>query len=201
MQASATNSPALNARPAQGFTLVELIIGMIVLSISFSVITGFLLPQTTQSANQVHQIRAAELGQTLMNEILGKAFDEHSDRAGGFRRCGDSLPAPATPMPACTTVANLGPELGETHANYNDVDDYHCNPAVSVCPQDVKDLLGTSYATDLYQGYNVLINVAYDNDYDVSTVDNNTAMAKRITITITTPSGEPIVFSTYKVNF
>jgi prepilin-type N-terminal cleavage/methylation domain-containing protein len=66
-----------------GFTLIEIIVGIVVLSISYALLTSLIYPLASQSAAQIHQIRAAELGQSMVNEILGKAFDENSDMSGG----------------------------------------------------------------------------------------------------------------------
>ena len=63
-------------RRNRGVTLIELIIGIVVLAISLSIITAVLGPLYIKSADPWHQVRAAELGQGLMNEILGKAFDK-----------------------------------------------------------------------------------------------------------------------------
>ncbi len=51
----------------RGFTLIELIVGIVVLSISFSLLTTLILPLSEKSAEQLHQVRAAELGQSMMN--------------------------------------------------------------------------------------------------------------------------------------
>ena len=47
---------------SHGFTLIETIIGIVVLSIAFSILTTLIYPLANQSAEQVHQIKAAELG-------------------------------------------------------------------------------------------------------------------------------------------
>ena len=85
----------------KGFTLIELILGMVVLAIVMTIITGLLAPQARQSADPVVQIRATELGQALMNEVLGKSFDENSDRSPPWNRCGEN-------GVSCTDSANFG---------------------------------------------------------------------------------------------
>ena len=71
-------------KPARGVTLIELIAGIVVLAISLTLITSVLGPLSIKSADPWHQVRAAELGHSLMNEILGKSFDEHSNRSGSL---------------------------------------------------------------------------------------------------------------------
>ena len=105
----------------KGFTLIELIVGIVVLSISFSLIISLILPLSEKSAEQLHQVRASELGQSMMNEILARAFDENSDMAGGLVRCGEN----SVVCTGTTGEGSLGADVGETERSlYNDVDDY-----------------------------------------------------------------------------
>ena len=80
-----------------GFTLLELIVGVVVLGIALLMISSILGPMYIRSSEPWQQVRAAELGHSLMNEILGKSFDEHSNRSGSLWRCGEAgAPEPAT---------------------------------------------------------------------------------------------------------
>ncbi|GAA6204021.1 MULTISPECIES: prepilin-type N-terminal cleavage/methylation domain-containing protein [Thalassotalea] len=170
-----------------GFTLIETVIGIVVLSIAFSVLITLIYPMTEQSADQLHQIKAAELGQSMLNEIQQKAFDENSDKTGGLIRCGE------TSAPACSTI--MGSE-GETRGTYDDVDDYneinHGN--------DIENSLNDHSLDALYIGYSVDVTVCNDGDYN-GQCDATTNIAKLITVTVKTPTGFDIVFSTYRANF
>lgn len=171
-----------------GFTLIETIIGIVVLSIAFTILTTLIYPLANQSAEQVHQIKAAELGQSMINEILGKAFDQNSDMSGGIVRCGDIGAV------ECTPWDELGPESGETRVNFNDVDDYH---GLNV----LADSLGNSVSFgEAYIGYQLNVLVKADSNYDGSS-DANSSVAKLITVTVTTPQDFNFVFSVYRVNF
>ena len=173
----------------KGFTLIELVIGIVVLAISFSIISNLLLPLSEKSAEQIHQIRAAELGQSLMNEILAQPFDENSDRAGGLIRCGESVTS-------CTAVNSLGFEGDPDKAkriNFNDVDDY-----IAFDFSTDVNTLDEKFAV-LYPGFNVEIDVFYSN-FD-GTESATVEIAKLITITVTTPQDFDFVFSFYKANF
>lgn len=148
------------------------------------------------SADQLHQIRAAELGQSMLNEIQARAFDENSDRNGGFVRCGE------TGADACTANDKLGPDtvsgVLESRNSFNDVDDYDGLVLA-------EDALGNDLS-DIYTNFTVAVSVCNDGDYD-GICSANTATsadmftAKLITVTITTPSGLAIDFSTYRANF
>lgn len=169
----------------KGFTLIETIVGIVVLALSFSILTTLIYPLSEQSADQLHQIKAAELAQSVLNEIQHKAFDENSDMAGGRVRCGE------TGADDCSTV--MAAETGETRATYDDVDDYNSLPA-----GEIKD--SQEQTLDLYTGYSMSISVCNDANYDGSCT-GNTSTAKLIIVTITTPTGFVLNFSTYRANF
>jgi len=169
-----------------GFTLIEVIVGIVVLSISFSILTTLIYPLANQSAEQVHEIRAAELGQSMINEILGRAFDENSDMSGGFIRCGESG----------VSCSAIGLDSGETlRVHYDDVDDYD--------EINFGDIIQNSLGDDisaLYLGFSMNVDVINDANYDASGSGNNST-AKLITITVRTPQDFDFIFSVYKVNF
>lgn len=183
--------------PQKGFTLIETIVGIVVLAISFSVLTTLIYPLSKQSADQLHQIKAAELAQSMLNEIQNKAFDHHSDMAGGLLRCGetDAPSSCSTIMGAETVAANI-----ETRITFNDVDDYNnLNYDAGEIVNSQEQLL------PLYIGYSMLITVCNDASYDGScptdTSKDAISTAKLITVTITTPTDFSMRFSTYRANF
>lgn len=184
----------------QGFTLIETIVGIVVLSIAFSIFTTLIYPLANQSAEQVHQIKAAELGQSMINEILSKAFDENSDMSGGYYRCGEDQnndgEIKAVDGETCTATASLGLDNAETRKTFDDVDDYHGIV-------NIEGSLGNDDSlADLYIGYKANVQVINDSDYDGDndSADNNFT-AKFITVTITTPQDFDFAFSVYRVNF
>lgn len=171
----------------KGFTLIELIVGIVVLSISFSLIISLILPLSEKSAEQLHQVRASELGQSMMNDIIGRAFDQQSDMTGGLIRCGEE-------STECTSSGNLGADTGESErVLYNDVDDY-----IDFDFSIETNALGDSLSS-LYPGFNVEVAVCYSN-FSAS-CSNSIELAKLITVTVTTPQDFDFVFSFYKANF
>lgn len=173
-----------------GFTLIEVIIGIVVFAFSLSIITSLILPTSTQSANQLQQIRAAELGQSLMNEIIGKSFDENSDRVGGVTRCNE----PSVAINPCSSV--FGPDTDEnSRADYDDVDDYN---GLIESGSNIENIQGQALGRH-YQGFTTEVSVVYDGNYDG--IQDANQRAKLITITVTSPAKDPIVFSSYKANF
>lgn len=185
----------------RGFTLIETIIGIVVLSISFAIFTSLIYPLSEQSAEQVHQIRAAELGQSMINEILAKAFDENSDMSGGFYRCGDDINNDGKVEAidgerACTIT--LGNEESGRRELFDDVDDYH-----DLNLNKIESSLGANDSLDnIYRGFKVRVVVIHDSNYDGGADgDDNNFTAKLITVTVTTPQKFDFVFSAYKANF
>lgn len=188
----------------RGFTLVEMIIGIVVFSISLSIITGWVAPLTRQSVEPILQVRATELAQSLLNEISAKSFDEHSDRATGQIRCNEDLDGSGTleDFPGeslCTAQGLLGPDGEETREHFDDVDDYDGlllpGPLISNSLGQFLNIDGQN----LYEGFTARVEVAYDNGY-LPLADGG-QLRKRITVTITTPLRQQLLFTRYRSNF
>lgn len=181
-----------NNKFSTGFTLIEVIIGIVVFAISLSIIIQLILPTERNSADQIHQIKAAQLGQALLDDIMSRSFDENSDRAGGAIRCDSAGNI------ACSNI--LGPDAGENRrSQYDDVDDFNGYTAAI-------DSIDTGLARG-YNSFNILVNVVLLNDSELVDELNLTnalagnQLAKRITVTVTTPLGTAIAFTAYKTNF
>ena len=188
----------------RGFTLVELIIGIVVLAVAMLVMNTMLISQSKDALEPLYRLRASQLGQGIVQNILSRAYDEKSDHNGGYYRCGEtwgdsnlwydgtSWQVGGTPTAvACST--DYGIDSGETegeHHNFNDVDDFITGGFIDAVTYG--DLLGNSLAAQ-YNNYAVQIAVSADSS-------SGTAM-KRIDVTVRTPSDEEIVFSALKGNF
>ncbi len=166
-----------------GFTLIEIIIGIVMLSISLAIVSSLIAPTEEQSADNLLQIKAAELGQSLLNDISSRAFADNSDMAGGHFRCNDAG------QDNCTEPLGLDGTEGDNRTDYNDVDDFNGYEI----EDDVLDPLDSTY-----DNFIVAINVVYAGS-DLGFADNK--LAKRITVTVTTPLGTEIKFATHKANF
>lgn len=197
------NNTALKISPvshSKGFTLVELIIGLVVFAIAMSLFVSLIVPQAIRSVDPVFQVRAAELGQSLISEIASKPFDENSSRTGGFIRCNEG-----TACSVINSVSNSNIEEGINNRDqFDDVDDYNGLSASGDAIKNSLNLVIRDQADtlDLYAGFTVNVAVFYDDNLDgindgASIVGNT----KLITVTITTPNNEDIVFSTYRANY
>lgn len=170
---------------SRGFTLIESIVVIIVLGIAMVTIASFFVPQVASSAEPHYQNRSVALGQSLVNQILARGFDEHSDFDGGFVRCGD---AGATP---CTEPVDLGVDDTEAMpASFNDVDDYigcwYTASTQSSCQSaptyELTNILDENIAGS-YANFRVEISVFYDQNMD-GVDDNSIGTLKRVELNI-----------------
>lgn len=170
----------------RGVTLIELIVGIVVLAISLGIITSVLGPLFIKSTDPWHQVRAAELGHSLMNEILARSYDENASRSGNLLRCNENG------APACTAAANFGPD-GESRVDFDDVDDF----AGFSTPGDTLTNSVGDDLTDVYRSYQASVSVSYAG----AEVGMAAQQVKRVLVTITTPTGATVEFSAYKGNW
>ncbi len=181
-------------RTIKGFSLIELIIGIVVLGIAMALITRVLSPQAERSIDPIFQVRAAELAQGMMEEISSKAFDESNTLALGNSRCGE-VNIGATACTTLNTCPTGNAELGESRLSYDDVDDYNCLNQSNLAIES-----GRGESLSIYSGFSLAVTVGYDDDMDGVTV-NTPGNVKLITVTVTTPNNEQMAFSTYRFNY
>lgn len=166
---------------AHGFTLIELIVGIVVIAIVTLVVTAGLGQLFRQSVDPWQQVRAAEIGQSLMNEIVSQRFDEPGEGNNLLLRCSEEGAPACTAIPACDEppehVEEASPDA------FDDVDDYHCL---------VLDGMALSHSPDnQYRGFEARVFVEYEQQN----------LAKRITIEVLTPQQERIQFQALKGNW
>ncbi len=173
-----------------GFTLVEIVVGIVLTAFGLTLITTVFFSSPGRSVEPVLQIRAAEFGQALMDEILAKPFDENTPLGG----------VPACVAGGCTAEAGFGSDAGETRDSFDDVDDYHSYCGAGVALEDAS---GNPPSGGQFSNYLMSVCVTYDGDYN-GTTDTNTN-AKLITVSISPPTGaglgNPIVITAYRGNF
>lgn len=197
--------PVSFAQRNKGFTLVEIIVGIVVLSIALTLITSLIVPAARQSVSPVYQVRAVTLGQALLNDIMGKSFDEQSSRTGGRLRCGD-YNAPPCSTTLGPTANELDPSGAVIRERLNDVDDFHCltnNPNMQVCSSPrimpLQNALGDSLAAR-YPNYLYEITLCYS-DASGQCLSSGMSAFKRVLVTIITPDGQRLDFSAIRGNF
>lgn len=173
---------------SRGFTLVELVVGIVVMAAAMMVMNTMLVSQSKDSLEPLYRLRASQLGQSVMQNVLARAYDENSDHNGGLYRCGETWSSTGT-LQVCSVV--LGRDTGEVagqHQDFNDVDDFITSGFESAV--NYGDVLGDDLPSQ-YTNYQIKIEV-------VEVIANNN---KKISVTIKTPSNEEIRFSALKGNY
>lgn len=186
----------------RGFTLIEIVIGIVVGAIAIAGLASLFFNQTARAVEPMLQIRAAKLGEALMDEIVSKRYAQ-STPVGGYPPCGSAVACGAIGMEAGEFTVVDG-EIVPIRTAFNDVDDYN-----GYCAKQwpVEDVLGNTEAgggnrLDDFEQYQMTICVIYDDNYDGN---DSGHQAKLITITIFPPTGggigTPIEFRSYRSNF
>ncbi|MCE9957611.1 MULTISPECIES: prepilin-type N-terminal cleavage/methylation domain-containing protein [Aeromonas] len=199
-----------------GFTLIEFIVGIVLLAVVLTGILGLLVNQAPQAVDPVQQVRAAQLAQRILSEALQKSFDERSDHNGGRFRCGETAGTPAVTYPACTDSANYGPDSGETRPyQFNDVDDYQTSAicaATKEPPSCDGDWVPANYFSaqsgqnsneSEYLNFWIRIRVTAD-DLGLAppTCTNNIpCVGKRIELWVRLPDRSELAFALYRGNY
>jgi len=175
-----------------GFTLIELVIGIVVLSFALMVMTGALFPQAERSTNPWFQVRSAELAQSMMNEILARRYDENSAQIGSLR-CGETGADPCSSIGSCSDLNSWTEEGTDNRELYDDVDDFHC---YSVSGNDITNIENDELL-NVYKGFSVEVNVQYAG----ADLGLDATNAKLITVTVTPPKSDAVVYASYRTNY
>jgi MSHA pilin protein MshD len=203
----------------RGFTLIELIVGIVLLAVALTGILGLLINQAPQAVDPVQQVRAAQLAQRLAGEMLQKSFDEQSDHNGGGYRCGEtfngqfygdcSCPVGVActqrpPAPAITgwQPSAYGPDGGPAPYAYNDVDDFDTAGNWVDANRFTQTAAGIS--DEEYRNYQVKIVVSavvFNADGSFDSCSDHCSMGKRIDLQIKLPDESLLDFSFYRGNY
>ena len=181
----------------RGFTLIELVVGLTVFALGLTALFSILSPELIRrSTAQIDQVRVAELGQAILQEISARAFDDAVPLSGA-QRCGDDAGSPA-----CTAESQFGGIVTDpsttpvsivtNRIHLDDVDDFDTQgawiPVESFLSEDLTDGEGRRYA-------NFAANI------DVSYPNGTPTHEKRIIVQVRTPVGEIFPFAAVRWNY
>ncbi|TDM52064.1 type IV pilus modification PilV family protein [Aliivibrio fischeri] len=176
------------AKHQQGFSLVSIVLSIVLMSSALLIVTTSLVPRSQHNAELMYSTKASELGAAVMDEIVGRQFDQNSGPNGGLPVC------ELAKKPFCTSPRELGPEKEEGNRTlYNDVDDFN------KLSGSVKDVLGNDLA-GIYPNFSISIEVFYDANLD-GEPDAISGNRKRIVVDVVDPSGQHYVFSVIRGNY
>lgn len=199
-----------------GFTLIEMVITIVILSIALAALSGVLSNGISRSGDTLLQVRAVALAQSYLDEILGKRYDERA-APRGVPPCRDPAVPGVPGARVCTPEVSFGPDGGETPGSYSrerwdDVDDYHGMDEGEGAVNPLLDADG-NLRTD-YENFRVQVSVRYINlgisvpveDEEVGLPVNNELDdeydAKLIVVTVTNDAlGGAVDYSAFKANF
>ncbi len=195
--------PAGGHKKNSGLTIIEMVVTIVILAIAMTALSTLLSTGSNRGADTLLELRAVALGQSYMDEIMGRRFDENSNPRG--------VP-PCRPASPCTAEGSFGPDTGETERiEYDDVDDYDGLDEGDGSVGDAPLLDAEGNERVGYGNFRVQVSVRYLNigaggeeeNLGVNANDlNNETDAKLVTVTVsyrTRPEG--IKFSAYKANF
>ena len=173
------------AGSADGFTLVELVITMLLISIAALGVTYVLGLAFRHQSDALWQAKAVALASAYAEEILSRRFDEHSPQ-GGVPPC-----SPATTPCSLSSAFNDG----EPRAQFDDIDDY--DGVSDSPPLDADGNPRTDYAA-----YRVDVAVAYADSSTIAKLGLNGATdVKVVTVQVTSPEGGRLTLAALKGNY
>ncbi len=125
--------------------------------------------QTAEIENKIY-LTAFSLADDMIEEIKVKGFDE------------TTVPFPTNVTTNLTSLANFGPDVGESYGNFDDVDDYN----------GYNKLVSAPHAEDYY----VAVAVKYVEEDDPDDDSSVQTFYKKVTVTVSSPyAGNPIKLS------
>jgi MSHA pilin protein MshD len=160
----------MSTKPTSGFTLIELIIFIVIISVGLAGVLSIFDTVTRRSADPVRAKQAIAVAEGMLDEIMNKSFCDPDTV---------TLPAPGTSVPAtCGTHTTEA-----TRDLYDDVDDYN-----GYSRSGVRDV--ASDATVVLAGYNVLVTVTTPGSNFVVSANTITPADYRIvTVTVSDTVG------------
>lgn len=162
----------------RGVTLVELIITVVIISIA---LTGTIIAFSSvvgRSSDTLFQSRALALAQAYLDEILGQPFDRETPEGG---------------VPPYTGACRVIGGNADDRDTFRSVDQYD---GLVFSPPE----LASGVISEGYEGYTVSISVSCV-DTAAELGDGDIQQAKRIEVSVSSPTNQTAVFSAYRGNF
>lgn len=170
----------------RGFTLIELIIFIVIVSAALAGVLSVLNQSTARSADPQLRRQALAIAESLLEEVQLMPFT--------YCDPDDAAADSATSAAACTTSEALGPETGETRTGstqFDNVNDYHGYTMAS----GITDITGAavaglgSYAASISVQPAALGSIPASGD------------ALRITVTVTGPGGTQVKLEGWRTRY
>lgn len=197
---------------AKGFSLVELIIGMVLLALVCGSGVTILMSQTDAFNDPVMQQTSLQISTKIIHEIQIRSYDEKSDDLGESIRCGENLEG----INFVNCSATLGFDEDENSLNtFDDVDDFITSKLCATRSDCVDDFIPSLffYSADtedeswkeILKDYSVKIDVTQcpitiSSEGIISCNNTNSDVAKLVDIAIKQKDGNIIHYQFIKAN-
>ncbi|MGO4998935.1 type IV pilus modification PilV family protein [Oceanisphaera sp. W20_SRM_FM3] len=180
-----------------GFSLFELVLGIMLLSILMTGAVAMLINLAPKTVDPAMEVRAAQLAQRLLNDISLQKYDHANNNFACGSADGET----------CTSAEKFGPDTDETSlADFNDVDDYD---TTAICTASVKpDSCDNNWITacwfteqcndnsNAYSQFMVKIDVK-PHEFETGVIDS----AKKIEIAVRQPNGSVWEYAVLRGNY
>ncbi|XOV84060.1 MAG: prepilin-type N-terminal cleavage/methylation domain-containing protein [bacterium] len=172
----------MNKLVSSGFTLVETIVAMMIVSIAALAMASALGFAFSRSADGLLEAKVVYVAQAYLEEIQARRYDEVTP-TGGTPPCQTAVPC-----------SSLGPDT-ESREHFDDVDDYH--GLLDSPPRD-----GLNQVMPGFAGFAVAVDVSYASATQVAAWHLDDASdAKIVSLTVTTPDGHIRPFVMIRGNY
>ena len=169
---------------ASGFTLIEVLVTIVVISIAATAIMGVFINTVKTSADPLIQQQAIAIAEAYMEEIQSRKFCEDVSPPM-------SLPPPQS-IPSCVTETG-GSEGAQSRSTFDDIQDYNDPVVVDgvVRDQNYVAIAGRG-------GYSIAVVVSAA---ALGVTSEGSGNAMRIDITVSHAAIDPITLSGFRANY
>lgn len=175
----------LSSKPT-GFTMVELVLTMVVISIAALGVMSSLAFAVQHQSDGLWQAKSVALARTYFEEIMAKRYDEATPNGG--------LPPCSPSSTACSDPSGFV-DSGEARASFDDVDDFD---GLFESPPLAPD--GTPRPD--YLNYRVEVDVRYPEAAEAGLLGLDTPTDMKIVdVAVTTPGGQRLDFRLLRGNY
>ncbi|RMG57250.1 MAG: type II secretion system protein [Gammaproteobacteria bacterium] len=172
---------------ARGFSLLELLVFIVIVSIVLLGLVGLFATNVRGSADVLLRQQAIEVARAYMETVKNRKWNHNTPAGGGCVNTGSGY------CPTGPAAAPIGND-GQARADYDDVDDYN---GIDEAPMTL-DAGGNLVPVAGLGGYRVQVAVSQPG----SALSGVAAADQRlITVTVTAPDGQRIVLNAIRVNY
>ncbi len=183
----------------EGVTLIELVVAIVVIALGITAVLGMLAQGFLASPDPQFRIKTVELGQSYMDEVFTKRWDENTPPGGGCVRPSGGTSCSSGPAAVCPGTGSCGPDGAESRENFDDVDDYRAVNEGRACNNGPLQNAEGQDRGGRYRNYCVDVDVITGTGGELDSVADDDA--KRIDVHVTAPDGAETTFSAYRLNF